>query len=135
MIPKEGSEKEAEYGARGALGGVQTVPRAELRAIHHCLLSIKDHATIKHVTIYSDCKMAVDGFKQGRQHTSRTQLGQLWSLILDEFESCEQHGMIIEVIEVKSHETEIHIVPRELRICPRCADYHPCREGSHRVPN
>ena len=82
VAPKEGSEKEADFGARGALGGEQTVPRAEFRDIHHCLFSIKHHETIKNVTIHSDCKMAVDGFRKGRQHMSPTQLDQLWTLIL-----------------------------------------------------
>ena len=36
-VPKQGSNEDVRYGARGALGGLQTVPRAELRAIHHCL--------------------------------------------------------------------------------------------------
>ena len=47
VLPKAGSNKEARYGARGALGGPQTVPRAELRAIHHCLRSIKHRKHIK----------------------------------------------------------------------------------------
>ena len=77
VIQVEGSEKVAKYGARGALGRVQTMPRAELRAIHQCLSSLKKYARIRHVTIYSDCKMAVDCMRKGRQHTSLTQLGQL----------------------------------------------------------
>ena len=43
VVPVEGSDKVAKYGARGALGGVPIVPRAELRAIHHCLASLKGH--------------------------------------------------------------------------------------------
>ena len=45
-IPEAESEKMAQYGARGGLGGAQTVARAELRVIHHNLLSLKEHATI-----------------------------------------------------------------------------------------
>ena len=117
MVPEAGSEKEAKYGAGGALGVAQTVPRAESRAIPPCLLSIEDHATIKHVTIYSDCKMAVGGMRKGRQHTSRTQLGQIWTQNWDEYEACTRHGIHIEVVKV-------NIVPRELQIGNNCADYH-----------
>ena len=68
--------------------------------------------------------MAVDGIRNGRQHTSRTQLGQLWTLIWDEYEACERHGIQIEVIKVKSYETDINKVPRELQIGNKCADDH-----------
>ena len=100
------------------------MPRAELRAIHHCLLNIKRHATIKHVTIYPDCKMAVDRIRKGRQYTSRTQLGQLWSILWDEYEACINHGIVSEVIKVKSHETDIEKVPKVLQDGNNCADYH-----------
>ena len=82
---------------------MQTVSRAELRAIHHCLSSIKDHPRIRQVTIYSDCKMAVDEIAKGRQYTSKTKLGQLWSMDWDEYEACIRHGTSITVIKVKSH--------------------------------
>ena len=68
--------------------------------------------------------MAVDGIRKGRQHSSRTQLGQLWTLIWDEYEACERHVIQIEVIKVKSHETDINKEPRELQIGNICADYH-----------
>ena len=84
VLPKAGSNKEAKYGARGALGGLQTVPRAELRAIQHCLSSIKAHKHIKKLTIYSDYKVVVDGIAKGRQYTSQTKLGQLWASVWDE---------------------------------------------------
>ena len=71
VLPKANTHKEARYGARGSQGGPQTVPRAELKAIHHCLASIKHHKTIGRLTIVSDCKMAVDGLHKGRQYTSR----------------------------------------------------------------
>ena len=58
VVPRRGSNKIATYGARGSLGGLQTVPRAELKAIQQCLANIKEHPHIKEVTIYSDCKMA-----------------------------------------------------------------------------
>ena len=101
-----GSNKEVRYRARGALGGLQTVPRAELRAIHHCLSSIKDNPRIRQVTIYSDCKMAVDGIAKGSQYKSKTKLGQRWSMVWDEYEACIRHGISITVIKVKSHETD-----------------------------
>ena len=41
VTPEEGSEKVAQYGARGALGGGQTVPRAEFRAIHIACIASK----------------------------------------------------------------------------------------------
>ena len=104
VLPQPGSNKLARYGARGALGGLQTVPRAELRAIHHCLSSIKGHKHIKELVIYSDCKMAVDGIAKGRQHTSKIKLGQLWTCVWDEYEACVDSGIHITVLKVKSHE-------------------------------
>ena len=68
--------------------------------------------------------MAVDGIAKGRQYTSHTKLGQLWGEVWDEYEACEQHGMSIEVLKVKSHTTDVNIAPRELQIGNNCADYH-----------
>ena len=45
-------------------------------------------------------------------------------LIWDEYEACVQSGINITVIRVKSHETDINIVPRELQLGNGCADYH-----------
>ena len=104
VVPRPGTNRDALYGARGALEGKQTVPRAELLAILTCLMDIKGHATIKNETIYSDCKMAVDGVAKGRQYTSKTKLGQLWASVWDGFEECLANGMHIEVLKVKSHE-------------------------------
>ena len=64
------------------------------------------------------------GCANGRQHTYRTQLGQLWAQTWDEYEACARHDIKNEVIKVKSHETDINIVPRELQIGNNCADYH-----------
>ena len=111
VLPKEGSHKEARYGTRGSLGGPQTVPRAELKAIHHCLMTIKNHKSIRKLNIISDCKMAVDGLNKGRQYTSKTKLGMLWGSIWDEYESCTQQGIDIKVTKVKSHAKEEHQVP------------------------
>ena len=97
VLPETGSKKAARYGARGALGGLQTVPRAELRAIHHCLSSIKAHKHRKEMTIDSDCKIAVDGIATGRQYTSKTKLGQLWASVWDEYEACIASGIHITV--------------------------------------
>ena len=80
VVPVPGSNKEVRYGARGALGGLQTVPRAELRAIHHCLSSLKEHPHIKELIIYSDCKMAAGGMAKGRQHKSMTKIGSIMSM-------------------------------------------------------
>ena len=100
VVPKQGSSKDVRYGARGALAGLQTVPRAELRAIHHCLSSIKEHKHIKELTIYSDCKMAVDGIAKGRQDSSKTKLGQLWTCVWDEYEACIRSGIQSIVLKV-----------------------------------
>ena len=111
VVPKPHSHKEAVFGARGALGGPQTVPRAELKAIHHCLATIKTHKHIKQLKIVSDCKMAVDGLHKGRQYTSKTKLGILWGSIWDEYELCVQQGITITVVKVKSHATEFENRP------------------------
>ena len=124
MVPKQGSSKDVRYGARGALGGRQTVPRAELRAIHHCLSSIKEHKHIKELIIYSDCKVAVDGIAKGRQYTSKTKLGQLWTCVWDEYEACIRSGIQIIVLKVKSHEKDTNKVPQILQDGNNCADHH-----------
>ena len=67
--------KKPYMGQEGHWEDHKTVPRAELRAIHHCFRSLKSHTHIKHLTIYSDCKMAVDGIAKGRQYTSKTNWG------------------------------------------------------------
>ena len=103
------------------------MPRAELKEIHHCLASIKEHPHIKEVTMYSDCKMAVDGIAKGRQYTSKTKLGQLWGDVWDEFEACQRHGIRIHVIKVKSHESDITKVPQVLQAGNNCGDYHAGR--------
>ena len=106
------------------MGGLQTVPRAEFRAIHHYLSSIKAHKHIRELTIYSDCKMAVDGIAKGRQYTSKTKLGQLWASVWDEYEACLANGMHIEVLKVKSHERDTSKVPHILQDGNIFADYH-----------
>ena len=68
--------------------------------------------------------MAVDGSAKGRQYTSKTKLGQLWGDVWDEYEACQRHGITIQVIKVKSHETDIDKVPKILQDGNHCADYH-----------
>ena len=48
--------------------------------------------------------MAVDGIAKGRQYTSKTKLGQLWTCVWDGYEACMRHGIHITVLELKSHE-------------------------------
>ena len=124
VFPKLGSHKEARFGARGALGGPQTVPRAELKAIHHCLSVIKHHKTIKKLHIVSDCKMAVDGLRKGRQYTSKTKLGTLWCSLWDEYESCTKRGIEITFAKVKSHSKEEHQVSIVMKQGNDVADHH-----------
>ena len=76
------------------------------------------------IHIYSDCKMAVDGIAKGRQHTSKTKLGQLWICVCDEYEACVCNGIRILVHKVKSHEKDINKVPQILQDGNNCADYH-----------
>ena len=68
--------------------------------------------------------MAVDGIAKGRQYTSKTKLGQLWTDVWDEYESCESRGININVLKVKSHEKDTNKVPQELQDGNNCADYH-----------
>ena len=60
----------------------------------------------------------------GRQHISKTKLGQLWTMVWDEYEACQAQGISITVLEVKSHETDIEKVPQILQDGNNCADYH-----------
>ena len=68
--------------------------------------------------------MALDGIAKGRQHTSKTKHGRLWTMVWDDYEACRQHGISISGIKVKSHEKDIEKVPRELQDGKNCADYH-----------
>ena len=68
--------------------------------------------------------MAVDGLAKGRQFTSKTKLGQLWTLVWDDYEACRKHGIQITALKVKSHETDIEKVPQILQNGNNCADYH-----------
>ena len=106
VVPNQGSDKNVRYGARRALGGLQTVPRAELRAIHQCLSSIKEHKHIRELIIYSECKKAVDGIAKDPQHISKTKLGQLWTCVWDEYEACIRSGIQGIALKVKSHEKD-----------------------------
>ena len=124
VVPRPGIDKDVRYGARGAVGELQTVPGAEFRAIHHCLSSFKEHPHIKELVIYSDCKMAVGGIAKGRQHTSKTKLGQLWACVWDEYEACLRNGMQIIVHREKPHEKDIDKVPQILQDGNNCADHH-----------
>ena len=63
---------------------------------------MKAHKHVKHIMIYSDCKMAVDGIAKGRQHTSKSKLGQLWASVWGEYEECLANGMHIEVLKVNT---------------------------------
>ena len=68
--------------------------------------------------------MAVDGIAKGRQHTSKTKLGQLWTCVWDEYEACVRNGIHITVYKVKSHGKDINKVTQILRDGNNCADYH-----------
>ena len=115
---------------RGGLWGERSPRRtpnsaqAELKAIHHCLVTLKHHKNIRKLTIVSDCKMAVDGLHKGRQYTSKTRLGILWRDIWDGYEQCTQQGIQITVVKVKSHAKEEHQVPVEMKQGNDVADHH-----------
>ena len=78
--------------------------------------------------------MAVDGFAKGRQYTSKTKLGQMWCEVWDAYEACARHGITVKVYKVKSHETDVDIVPLWLQKGNNCADYHAGR-GVRECPN
>ena len=62
----------------GSLCGKQTVPRAELTAIRECLNDFKQLPSLREITPYSDCKMAVDIFNKGKVYAQRTACGAIW---------------------------------------------------------
>ena len=103
VCPKPGSNRAAFHGARGALGGKQTAPRAELTAIKTCLMDLKDHPRIKRAEIYSDCKMAVDSYAKGMQYAQLTACGAIWADIWVLVEVLESKGVTVEIKEVKAH--------------------------------
>ena len=73
--------------------------------------------------------MAVDGIKGGRQHTSKTHLGNLWTQIWDEYETCVQGGISITVLKVKSHDIDVNIDPVELKRRNKSEDTHAGEAG------
>ena len=110
VCPKPGSNREVYHGARGALGGKQTVPRAELTAIKTCLQDLKDHERIKAIEIFSDCKMAVDGFSKGRELTLMGDMGALWYEIWDIYRQIASSGEVrIQVHKVKGHCSNLRV--------------------------
>ena len=121
-MPRPGTNRNALCGAREALEGKQTVPRAD--AILTCLMDIKGHATNKHVTIYSDCKMAVDGFKKGRAYSKLTACGAIWADIWDVVEEIHQSGGSVTVLKVKAHSEDENIVPLPQQKGNQCADHY-----------
>ena len=68
--------------------------------------------------------MAVDGLRKGRQYTSKTKLGVLWSSIWDEYEGCIQNGIAITITKVKSHSKAEHQVPIVMKQGNDVADHH-----------
>ena len=68
--------------------------------------------------------MAVDGIAKGRQHISKTKLGQLWTCVWDEYEACIASGIHITVLRVKTHEKDTSKVPQILQDGNNCADHH-----------
>ena len=74
VCPQSNSNKIAILGARGALDGKQTVPRAELRAILECLNDLKQCPALEEIVLYSDCKMAVDSFAKGKVYSQKNQV-------------------------------------------------------------
>eukprot|EP00973_Karenia_brevis_P091792 12409136-Karenia_brevis.AAC.1 len=56
----------ADYGEYGFLDDKQTVPRAELIAVMSALLAVEHHGIgATGLTIWSDTKIVVDGYKKG----------------------------------------------------------------------
>ena len=106
------------------MAGKQTVPRAEFTAILHCLLDIKGHETIKRITIYSDCKMAVDGFQKGRAFSKLTACGAIWADIWDIVEDIQGGGRQVNIIKVKAHSEDEAVVPLPQQKGNQCADHY-----------
>ena len=123
VVPKPGSNRQALYGARGSMEGKQTVPRAELTALLTCLMDIKGHDTIRTIIIYSDCKMAVDGFHKGRAYSKLTACGAIWSDIWDCVDEIQRQGGTVELRKVKAHCEEEAIVPLPQQKGNQCADH------------
>ena len=121
VCPKPGSNRD---GARGALGGEQTVPRAELTAIRTCLQDLSDHHRIKEIEIFSDCKMAVDGFARGRSYSQLTACGAIWAELCILIEELSAKGITIRIRKVKAHSDDDVLAPLPLRLGNQCADYY-----------
>ena len=129
VCPKPGSNREAAHGARGSLGGKQTVPRAELTALHECLSDLKDHPRIKHVTIHSDCKMAVDSYAKGKTYSQLTTCGSIWADIWQVVEYKDPRGIKVTIHKVKAQtEDDNSAAPQAANGEPMCRS--SCRSGS-----
>ena len=116
VCPRPGTNRDALHGARGALDGKQTVPRAELTAILNCLLDLKGHKTIKNITIYSDCKMAVDGFQRGPAYSKLTACGAIWADICDVIQDLKISHVDVTILKVKSHTEGFCLCKRAINV-------------------
>ena len=100
------------------------MPRAELTAIHECLNDLKDHQRIKHVTIHSDCKMAVDSFAKGKTYSKLTACGSIWADIWHIIDYMADKGIKVGIHKVKAHTDDDNIALPALRRGNQCAEHH-----------
>eukprot|EP00973_Karenia_brevis_P054654 7595905-Karenia_brevis.AAC.1 len=56
----------ADYGEYGSMDGRQTVPSSELTAVMWALLAVENFGPgVTEVTVWSDSKIMVDGYRKG----------------------------------------------------------------------
>eukprot|EP00973_Karenia_brevis_P024614 3396125-Karenia_brevis.AAC.1 len=61
------------------MDGRQTVPRAEMTAVIRALLHVQATGqAVSRVTVWSDSKIAVQGFNKGKAHTLQSRLVTDW---------------------------------------------------------
>ena len=122
-FPQTQSNKIALHGARGSLEGKQTVPRAELTAIFECLDDLKQCPNLIEITLYSDCKMAVDSFAKGKVYAQRTACGAIWADIWEILKELEGRGVTLSILKVKAYADDDQLAPLPLRLGNQCADH------------
>eukprot|EP00973_Karenia_brevis_P027641 3809467-Karenia_brevis.AAC.1 len=72
------------FGACESLDGRQTVPRAELTAVMRALLAVERYGhRVTSVVVWSDSKMVVDGYRNGRTSTLQSMLVADWEELWD----------------------------------------------------
>ena len=91
----------------------QTVPNAEMQAIHQVLIAILDSPEVTEADIYPDCQLVVTGHTRGPKWTQTTKQADRWAPIWATYQELTEKGITIRIHKVNAHETDLTKVTRE----------------------